>query len=78
MKLSVLVPVYNERDTIEHVVEQVLAVDLGDLEREVILVDDGSTDGSREVLASGSAYCSVAGRSVINGGSHVHPKQAYS
>ncbi|MGI6207512.1 MAG: glycosyltransferase family 2 protein [Anaerolineae bacterium] len=51
MKLSVLVPVYNERDTIEHVVEQVLAVDLGDLEREVILVDDGSTDGSREVLA---------------------------
>lgn len=52
MKLSVLVPVYNERATIEKVVERVLAVDLGDLEREVILVDDGSTDGSREVLAS--------------------------
>lgn len=51
MKLSVLVPVYNERDTIERVVEQVLAVDLGELEREVILVDDGSADGSREVLA---------------------------
>ncbi|NPV09074.1 MAG: glycosyltransferase family 2 protein [Anaerolineae bacterium] len=50
MKLSVLVPVYNECATIEQVVAQVLSVDLGDLEREVILVDDGSTDGSREVL----------------------------
>jgi len=50
MKLSVLVPVYNECTTIEKVVERVLAVDLGGLDREVILVDDGSTDGSREVL----------------------------
>ena len=52
MKLSVLVPVFNERRTIKKVIDRVLAVDLGDLEREVILVDDGSTDGSREVLAS--------------------------
>jgi len=52
MKLSVLVPVYNERDTIAEVVQRVLAVDLGDLSREVILVDDGSTDGSREVLTA--------------------------
>lgn len=52
MKLSVLVPVYNECNTIEKVIDQVLSVDLGDLDREVILVDDGSTDGSREVLAS--------------------------
>ena len=52
MKLSVLMPVYNERDTIKKVVDRVLAVDLGELGKEIILVDDGSTDGSREVLAS--------------------------
>ena len=51
MKLSVLIPVYNERDTVREIVQRVRSVDLGGLEREVILVDDGSTDGSREVLA---------------------------
>ncbi len=50
MRLSVLIPVYNERDTIAEVVDRVLAVDLGDVEMEVVMVDDGSTDGSREVL----------------------------
>jgi len=51
MKLSVLIPVYNERDTVREIVQRVRSVDLRGLEREVILVDDGSTDGSREVLA---------------------------
>jgi len=57
MKLSVLIPVYNERDTVREIVQRVRSVDLGGLEREVILVDDGSTDGSREVLAE-LAECS--------------------
>ena len=48
MKLSVVIPVYNERATLEELVSRVLAVDLA-MEREVILVDDGSTDGTREV-----------------------------
>jgi glycosyltransferase involved in cell wall biosynthesis len=47
VKLSVLIPVYNERDTIEEVVRRVRAVPL---ETEIIVVDDGSTDGTREVL----------------------------
>jgi glycosyltransferase involved in cell wall biosynthesis len=47
MKLSVVIPVYNERQTLRPVVERVLAVDL---ELEVICVDDGSQDGSREIL----------------------------
>ena len=48
-RLSIVVPVYNERDTVAEVVETVSAVDIG-LEKEIILVDDCSTDGSREVL----------------------------
>jgi glycosyltransferase involved in cell wall biosynthesis len=49
MKLSVVMPVYNERATLREVVEKVLAVSL---EIELICVDDGSRDGSRELLAA--------------------------
>jgi glycosyltransferase involved in cell wall biosynthesis len=45
--LSVVVPVFNERGTVEQIVERVLAVPM---RTEVIVVDDGSTDGTREVL----------------------------
>jgi glycosyltransferase involved in cell wall biosynthesis len=48
MKLSVVIPVYNERATLRCVVERVLAVPL---DLEVLCVDDGSQDGSREILA---------------------------
>ncbi len=48
MKLSVLVPVYNEERTLEEVVRRVCAVRLS---KEIILVDDGSKDRSREILA---------------------------
>jgi glycosyltransferase involved in cell wall biosynthesis len=47
MKLSAVMPVYNERNTLQVVVERVLAVPL---ELELVCVDDGSTDGSREIL----------------------------
>lgn len=46
-RLSVVMPVYNERHTIEEVVERVRAVPL---ELELVAVDDGSTDGSTEIL----------------------------
>lgn len=49
MKLSIVIPVYNEVDTLGEIVELVRAVDTG-LEREILLVDDGSTDGTRELL----------------------------
>ena len=48
MKLSVVMPVYNERATLQQVVDRVLAVPL---EIELICIDDGSRDGSREILA---------------------------
>ncbi|MEW5721192.1 MAG: glycosyltransferase, partial [Chloroflexota bacterium] len=45
MKLSILIPIYNERATILEVVQRVQAVPF---EKEIIAVDDGSTDGTRE------------------------------
>jgi glycosyltransferase involved in cell wall biosynthesis len=48
MRLSVVMPVYNERATLRQAVERVLAVPL---ELKLLCVDDGSQDGSRELLA---------------------------
>jgi glycosyltransferase involved in cell wall biosynthesis len=48
MKLSVVIPVYNEQRTLQAVIERVLSVGL---EVELLCVDDGSTDSSREILA---------------------------
>jgi glycosyltransferase involved in cell wall biosynthesis len=50
MKLSIIMPVYNERETLREILRQVRAVELPDLEKEIIIVDDGSTDGSREIV----------------------------
>src|SRR2546425_4317640 len=50
MKLSVIIPAYNERGTIEAVVRRVQAVNLGPIEKEIIVVDDGSRDGTTEIL----------------------------
>jgi glycosyltransferase involved in cell wall biosynthesis len=48
MKLSAVMPVYNEQATLQQVIARVLAVPL---EIELICVDDGSSDGSREILS---------------------------
>ena len=50
-KLSVVVPVFNERTTLVEVIRRMRTVELPDgIEREIIMVDDGSTDGTRDVL----------------------------
>jgi glycosyltransferase involved in cell wall biosynthesis len=49
LKLSVIIPCYNEKGTIEEIVRRVRAVGLA---HEIVLVDDGSTDGTRDVLAT--------------------------
>jgi len=51
-KLSILMPVYNERERVERAIAEVLATELP-AEFELIVVDDGSTDGTREILRDG-------------------------
>jgi glycosyltransferase involved in cell wall biosynthesis len=48
MKVSVVIPVYNERNTIEQIVNAVRSADVSDIE--IIVVDDASTDGTQQLL----------------------------
>ncbi|MBM4466425.1 MAG: glycosyltransferase family 2 protein [Chloroflexi bacterium] len=65
MKLSVIMPAYNEKDTILTALERVKAVEI---EKEIIIVDNCSTDGTRELLqqindddipSTGSGHCRI-------------------
>ncbi|MFH1479385.1 MAG: glycosyltransferase family 2 protein [Candidatus Omnitrophota bacterium] len=47
MKLSIVVPVFNEEKTIEKIIKRVQAVDI---EKEIVVVDDGSTDNTKQIL----------------------------
>lgn len=49
MKLSIIIPVFNEKNTVAEILKKIEAADLG-VEKEVIIVDDFSTDGTREIL----------------------------
>jgi len=49
-KLSVIIPVYNEKSTIRELVEKVRRVHVAGLTKEIIVVDDGSTDGTHDIL----------------------------
>ena len=50
MKLSVIVPVYNEEQTIGEVIDRIQAVVLDDVEIEIIVANDGSSDGTRRAI----------------------------
>jgi glycosyltransferase involved in cell wall biosynthesis len=51
VKLTIIMPVFNEQDTLREILRQVRAVELPQFEKEILAVDDGSTDGSAEILA---------------------------
>lgn len=48
-KLSIVIPIYNEAEHLEEILRQIEAVEIG-MEKELILVDDCSTDGTRDIL----------------------------
>lgn len=50
MKLSIIIPCYNEIETIETIIKQVQDVNLEGIEKELVIVDDGSQDGTRDFL----------------------------
>ena len=50
VKLSIIIPVYNEEQTIGEVVERVLAVSLAGIEKEILIANDGSSDGTRDAM----------------------------
>jgi glycosyltransferase involved in cell wall biosynthesis len=59
MKLSIIIPVYNEAATVGAIIDKVRTLDLGaDVDKEIIVVNDGSSDGTREALKT---YEKVAG-----------------
>jgi dolichol-phosphate mannosyltransferase len=50
LKLSIIIPVYNEEQTVAELFKKVDAVKLPDIEKEIIIVDDGSTDNSKKLI----------------------------
>ena len=48
-KLSIIIPIFNEKDTLAEILNRVQSVSLS-LDKEIILVDDCSTDGTRQLL----------------------------
>lgn len=50
MKLSIIIPVFNEENSLEEIVNRVLAVDLGDIEKEIIISNDGSNDQTHDII----------------------------
>jgi dolichol-phosphate mannosyltransferase len=50
MRLSVIIPVYNEEQTIQEILDRVAAVELTGIEKEIVIANDGSTDGTRRAI----------------------------
>ncbi len=70
-KLSVVIPVYTERATIEEVLRRVQQVAL---DKEIIIVDDGSTDGTREFLQQLASASATSGTPILPGKSALQRK----
>ena len=52
MKLSIIIPAFNEEKTIKTVIEKLKLLKINGVEKEIIVVDDGSTDASASVISN--------------------------
>jgi len=50
MKLSIIIPVFNEKETIEEILERIISAPAFGFEKEIVVVDDYSTDGTSNLL----------------------------
>ncbi|MDY0040094.1 MAG: glycosyltransferase family 2 protein [Desulforhabdus sp.] len=74
MKLSIVIPAYNERDFIEELINRVRKVHLDGVIKEIIVVDDCSTDGTRELLQQMiKAHAQAVAEDHANVGKHESP-----
>mgnify|MGYP002354762922 CR=1 FL=1 len=75
MKLSILMPVYNEEGRIADALKQALAVDYP-CEIELVVVDDGSRDGTGEILGRVDDLADIAGGSAQYPGAGASPRNS--
>lgn len=66
-KVSIIIPVYNEAATIDLILEKVLAAKITGWKKEIIIVDDGSTDGTGQRLGKWARQCRVLVQAVNRG-----------
>lgn len=77
--LSIVIPCYNEAHTIEKLLAKVFAIGLGEWRKEVIIVDDGSIDGTRDIVERYAERAIVVLQSKNSGkGSSVHAGLAHA
>lgn len=50
IKISYVIPVYNEKNTVAEAIKQIININLKNQEKEIIVIDNGSTDGSQEII----------------------------
>jgi len=59
MKLSIIIPVFNEEKTISEILERVSGVKISGVEKQIVVVNDGSTDGTRGIISNLPAQLSI-------------------